>query len=493
MRPAESGTQQGLRFFRYGIITLAALLVVVAMGNYFIGNKLIPFSDSTLEVHDNFALIVADLSLGILNIGLLGLSIVFIAIALGSFYNGRKEFGKVHEKNVKKAMTALLVATILIIISAILSGPSQTTEYEYTDGQLFMRTIFEPMNEEIFMLSSILAGILAVIGIACLILAACYLVLGLVKRKQISNLFMGMGIIIFTAIFWQSLYIYLVYTSNTIDSSDLMYIQNTTMLSVIPMIIGIFLTARVYSNIRKRIENGNLKPRLLSLIPIWLPPPQPQYYMPQGGMTQNDLSSIITSAKGQVEEITRIEIKIRTPISWIAVILLLICVTIYTNSYILFLIIPVVITSIYMMWAYKRYQTVYNGKIFGGVTLWHMLYWRTYLRNVQSHYSETNEYHPFVISNALLIIKDIEAYLKFKWTNVLMGVFLTILLSFQMRFLGSPTDNLSNMWLVMISFYIIILFIDLAILTFLHIRFRETKKKLNAFKTNIENFGKIYW
>jgi hypothetical protein len=304
-----------------------------------------------------------------------------------------------------------------------------------------------------------------------------------------------MGIIIITAILWQSLYLYLVYSSNTTDPSNLMYIQNTTMLTLIPMCIGILLTARIYSNIRTRIENGHMKPRLPSLVPIWLPPPPPQYFMPQWGIAQNDLSPIITSAKEQVEEFARIEIKVRTPISWIAIILLIIYMAIYISPYILFFTIAIAISAIYMIWGYKKYQTVYYGKTFGGVTLWHMLYWRTYLRNVQSHYLETQEYNPFVISNALLIINDIKAYLKLRWTNVFMGLFLIILLSFQITFLTTdlPTDNLSNMLLVMISFYIIIFFIELVTLTFLHIRFRETKKRLNAFKSNIEDFWKFYW
>jgi len=210
-------------------------------------------------------------------------------------------------------------------------------------------------------------------------------------------------------------------------------------------------------------------------------------------MTQNDLSTLIISAKGMVEEIARIEIKIRTPISWIAIILLITYMAIYINTFILVFLIAIIIGSIYMIWGYKKYQTIYYGKTFGVVNLWHMLFWRTYLRNVQKHYSEAHEFYPYVISNALLIINDIKAYLKFKWTNMFLGTFIIILLSVQMTFLDVPTDNLSDMWPVMIFFYIIIFFIELVTLTFLHIRFRETKARLKAFKSQMENFWRYYW
>jgi hypothetical protein len=490
-KPGESWTERGVKYFRYAFVILSVILILSVVSSFFISRELSKASGTVVESPELIALVAADMILGALQMGLGALMSLFLLLGIVGFYTGKNEFGEKHGKNVKRAMVAIAFAIGFIAVSFSLLPQTTSGGYEFTDGQVIVLGASDPGIDAGPIFNIILSGVMVVIGLVCVALILYFFIVELGDHRQKTSLARAAGVVIISAIVWQILFSYLVTTSDIETAADMSNVQAIAMLLFIPIAVGLSMMASAYNGVFKRIKNKEIKPKLPEIVAF---PPITSSSVPCAEMSPVNVSSLLASAHPLVEEIVRLEYKIRMPLTWIIAIIYTALICWFLGIWVGIAIMAMTIAILaWTLWGFKAYQTKYQYKAMGQVTVWHILYWRTHLRNAQDKSYEVKDYYPYVVSDTLLMITDIKGYFEYKIVSAIM--FVPLLLLFFMNSTLPMSDGNGPpgaMWIAAIGFIASTMFIDLAIWGVLRSRFKDVRKRLGAFKSNIDAFWRTY-
>ncbi|MFH0815627.1 MAG: hypothetical protein V1934_02265 [Methanobacteriota archaeon] len=490
-KPGECWTERGAKYFRYAFVILSVILILSAVSSFFISRELSKASGTVVESPELIALVAADMILGSLQIGLGALMSLLLLLGLVGFYTGRKEFGEKHEKNVKRAMVTIVFAIGFIAASFALLPQATSGGYEFTDGQVIVLGASDTNIDGATVFNTLLSGVMVLIGLVCITLFLYFFIVELSSQQQKANIVGAAGVIIVSAIVWQIILSYLVMTSDIESAADILNVQAIAILLFIPIAVGLSMMAIAYNGVFKRIKNREIKPKLPEVVSV---PPITSSSVPCAEMSPVNVSSILASAHPLVEEIVRLEYKIRMPLTWIIAIIYTMLICWFLGIWVGLVILAITIVLLgWTLWGFKAYQTKYQYKPMGQVTVWHILYWRTHLRNAQDKSYEVKDYYPYVVSDTLLMITDIKGYFEYKIISAI--VFVPLLLVFFLNSTLPVSDGNGPpwaMWIAAIGFIASTMFIDLAIWGVLRSRFKDVRKRLETFKSNIDAFWRAY-
>lgn len=212
------------------------------------------------------------------------------------------------------------------------------------------------------------------------------------------------------------------------------------------------------------------------------PPPQPPC----------EMAHILANAKELVDEIVKVEYRLRA-IMGVFVVAVFLSIQFYIFNDALFLLIFTIIfipiMVIISLWAYRKYQHIYPDPL-NRESILVLLYWRTYLRNAQSTGYNISAGSPFVLSDMLIMLKDIKNFFGLKKLtiaifitgSIIMGILIILTFSFG----------------VIAIFPMLIMFLMMATLEgtlwiLFHKRFTHLWQRLEDYRIAVDRFWSTYW
>ena len=489
----RSWTERGAIQVRYALALAAAVFLLNAITSLIMGLTLSPSGVNEIDTPGLWVLLAMDMVMTFIQLILAGFMLLFFLLGLLAFYNGRREFDEKHEANIKRALLAVAFAIGLAIISFSLQPSTSTSEYEFSGNHVTFYWSPETPVNGVQALAATLSGALLLVGVAGLSLALYSLIYGIASPKDKRNC--RKAAVVAIAACTVSLLMYAIMNSGPFIDEGIgaTGFQFASILTLIPMSVGALLFVASYKGVLEDVNHGIIVPKLPTIVTA---PPTAAQFEAYGLTSAINVSSVLASAHPLVEEIVRVEQRIRLPMM---VIVGGICAA---TIFLLEGLVAGLITLAgwfailaLTFWGFREYQTKYTTIEWGWwmqATTWRVLYWKTYLRNAQKHSYEVGHYQPYAVSDALHIVDDVGKYLEFKFVGVLfMSIILGCIAAVETMSTQESSYSIAII-LISLGLFASIITADIVIWATINFRFRGVRKHMTRFKSGVENFWRMY-